>query len=436
MPKPLPDLGKVFDRLFARRLDRPLVAGHALFQQQAADGAAAASPAAGGSATVPSKWATAQWLPRLVAVVKALRPKQGTAVVGMDFGASAIKLVRVERASGEPQVVGVACEEYPPHAEGKAQEEFLQDRLKEFKRQGFLDGQLVLGLGNPQVAIELVTLPKMPGADLGRAIVWEAKERLGADAGSHSIRHLVVGETTVDGQTQQEILIIAAPRGDIIPQWRAFSAQGYRVTAVEPGILASIAACEAAGVWRPQEFIGILEIGRRNSTLSFLLQGAARFVRSFPIAGDSITQSIVDYCQTDYDTAETQKREIGLSQMALEEDRRVSGHEADPRVRVSHALGLYLERLAAELDHSLRYFTYELGQAKDRRLDCLYLVGGGALLKNLAAFLSSRLSARVEVVDPFQRCAMTDQARQQLQVRTHGTRLASALGLALRPVTK
>ena len=358
MPEPAPDPAKILDQLFAKRRHQPLVAGHALFR--AAPAAAPAplpSPAQG-------RLVRGAWWSQVAASLKAVTPRgRQAAIVGMDLGASAIKVVRVERIGGAPQVMGVACEEYPLGAEGRARETFLQERLQEMRRQGFLDGRVVMGFPNVRVMAELVAMPKMPPADLGRAVLWEAKERLSAEPQTHTIRHLIVGETAIEGQPKMEVLIVVAPREEIVSQWRTFTDQGFRVMVVEPGILASIAVCEAAGLWKPQEFVGLLEIGLRNSTLAFILQGSVRFVRSFAVAGDSITQSIVDYCQLDYEAAEAQKREIGLSQMALEEDRRAVGLEAEPRVRVSHALGLYLERLAAEVEHSLQYFAYELGHA-------------------------------------------------------------------------
>lgn len=370
---------------------------------------------------------------RLLGKLPKLRRRGGSAVVGLDFGASAVKLVRVDRATGGPRVVALACEEYPPHADGQAQEQFMQARIKEFQQRGWLDGGLVIGVANTELSVELATLPKMPAGDLNQAVMWEAKERLATDLSTYSVRHLVLGETDANGQTQQELMIVAAQRESVISQWRAFTSQGFRVLAMEPDILATLAACEAAGVWRKTEFVGVLELGRRYSTLAFVINGVVRFVRSFPIAGDSITQSIVDYCQTDYDEAEQQKREIGLSQMALEVDRRVTGVEAEPQVRISHALGLYLERLSAEIDHCLRYLSFELGHAKGRNLDVLHLMGGGALLKNLSAFLASRLNARVELADPFHNCDIASDARLQLASGS-GPRLACALGLALRPI--
>lgn len=378
----------------------------------------------------------AEGLRRLLGKLNVLSRRGGSAVVGLDIGAGAVKLVRFDRAGSTPRVTAVACDEYPARAEAQAQELFIQDRIKEFQRRGWLDGQWVIGVANTELALELATLPKMPAGDLDRAVMWEAKERLATDLSTYSVRHMVLGETVADGQTQYEIMIVAAQREGIVSQWRTFTSQGFRVRAMEPGILASLAACEHAGIWRRDEFVGVLELGRRYSTLAFVINGVVRFVRSFPIAGDSITQSIVDYCQVDYDEAEQQKREIGLSQMALEVDRRVTGVEVEPRVRVSHALGLYLERLSAEIDHCLRYLSFELGHAKGRKLDALYLTGGGAMLKNLSAFLNSRLNARVELADPFRACTLSSEVEQRLQESGSSVRLTCALGLALRPIAR
>ena len=95
-----------------------------------------------------------------------------------------------------------------------------------------------------------------------------------------------------------------------------------------------------------------------------------------------------------------------------------------------------LERLAAEVEHSLRYFTYELGYAKERQLDALYLCGGGARLKNLSPFLASRVNTRVEVADPFGRWPMSEAVSQRLKTDGLTSTLITSLGLALHPTDK
>ena len=432
----LPDPKRAIQQLFEKRPGEPLIASHTLFRTTSPAGSPSA-PAAGVESRSPTgARSLSHRIRRLIGPLRTWTSHRQDAVVGLDLGSNSMKLIRVERRGSSAQAVGFAYDEYPPHAEGQTQEECLRTWLQQQRRQGLLDGQLVVGCANARVIMELVMMPKMPEADLGRAVIWEAKERLSAEPSTYSIRHLIIGETTVEAQTKYEVLILVAPREELIGQWRNFSEQGFRMAAIEPGMLATIAACESMGLWRPHEFIGLLDIGRRHSTLALIVQGAARFLRSFPVAGDSITQSIMDYCQLDYETAEAQKREIGLSQMALEEDRRVVGLEDEPRVRVSHALGLYLERLAAEVVHSLRYFTYELGYAKERTFDTLYLCGGGSRLKNLPAFLSSRINARVEVADALERWPMTDTVKQRLRTHELSSTLLTSLGLALRPLAK
>ena len=127
------------------------------------------------------------------------------------------------------------------------------------------------------------------------------------------------------------------------------------------------------------------------------------------------------------------KRQYGISKMALEEDRHETGHESDHRVKVSHALGLHLEQLVAEIEHSFRYFAFELGGTQAERMDRLLITGGGGLLKYLPEFLEGRLSLPVQMVDPLKGLEVVPAVQQQLE-SGWAQRLAVAIGLALRPV--
>jgi Tfp pilus assembly PilM family ATPase len=135
----------------------------------------------------------------------------------------------------------------------------------------------------------------------------------------------------------------------------------------------------------------------------------------------------------DYNEAERMKRQYGVSKMALEEDRHETGHTAEDRVRVAHALGLHLEQLVAELEASFRYFAFELGGTDAQRMDRLILTGGGGLLKSLPEFLTSRLSVPVSVADPL-RSMRVDPVVGQLLQSGWNQRVAVALGLASRPI--
>lgn len=428
MAKELPDLHKVLDRLFSKSGEKPTIAGQALFERagQRKHGAPKDSAVSGPSAGI------GHWVPhKAKGLMRRLAGAPGP-VVGLDLAASAVKLVRVEPGAGGPRVSAVACREIPPGFTEAQRKGFLQQALREFRREGLLRGTVVMGVPEDQIAVEQAAMPKMPASDLEKAVEWEAKEKVAADPATHCIRHLVIGESVAEGKPQLDLLIFAVPREDVLTPYHLISEAGGKVAAAEPGILGSVAALDAAGLFRPEEFVGVMDIGFRNSALAFVVNHKVRFVRSFSVAGDGATRTVAEYCKVDYAAAELQKREGGLPAVGTIQPAGEAGAE-DLRLRTGQALTLYLEKLASEVDHSLRYVTYyTLQRGSGRRLDRLYLLGGGAQLRNLGPFLESRLGAEVQVADPFERVVLAEGAVRQLPPGLARTRMASALGLALR----
>lgn len=385
-----------------------MVAGHALFERKPR--APGSPPSKRPLFSKESLRGGARFLERLV------RKAQGPCV-GIDLGTGAVKLVRMDRLNGEWSVSGVACEEYPRDISEQEKTGFLAAKLREFRQRGLLGGRVAFGISDDRVTVESLSLPKMPAGDLAKAVAWEAKERFGADAATHCVRHLLVEERQVDGQLQMETLVFIVPRQEVVPAAETISDQGCRVAAAEPGILAVAAALEASGFGKADGFWAVLDVGFRHSTLVCLVGGRVRFVRSFSVAGEAMTRSIAEYCKTDVESAERQKQTVGL----------------DVQLQVGHAMVMHLDRLITEVDQSLRYVTYyaiERGRAAP--IDRLYLTGGGTLLKGLPKFMESRLSVKVEAVNSFEKTAISEEVRRRLGAEAPPARLMGALGLAIR----
>lgn len=362
------------------------------------------------------------------------RSVQSRAVIGVDLGASSVKVARMESIEGHPQLTGVAVEELPEGvSEGPDWDKAVRDILQRLKRTGLLNGPIVMGFHHIDSVVEPIRMPKMPMSELNQSVLWEAKERLSLSPERSVIRFLVSGEVSVDNQLQFEILVVAAPKDHILAQWRMLADIGLKVVAIEPVNLAGFYVLSKGELWKSSELVGILEIGMRASHLCFVRNKAVQFTRSFQVASDSFTRSIADYCEVDYSEGERLKRKFGISKMALEEDRQETGHAADERVRVSHALGLHMEKLVAEIEQSYRYFAFELGRTDAQRMDRLIVTGGGGLLKNLPDFLAERLSVPVSAADPMKVVKLDGSLLGQIQGGWN-LRLAVALGLALRPM--
>jgi type IV pilus assembly protein PilM len=353
-------------------------------------------------------------------------------VIGVDLGSGSVKVVRVEPLNGKLCITGLAVEELPPGVnEGPDWDRAVQEILRRVKAQGLLNGPIVLGFYHFTGLVESIRLPKMPASEMDQAVLWEAKERFSLSAERTVIRYLVTGVLTVVGQPQLEILVIGAPKQELMSQWHLLSDIGLKVVAVEPVSLAAFYGLAGLELWKPMEVVGLLEVGLRISHLSVVRGQAVRFARAFQVAGDSFTRSISDYCQLDYKEAEQLKRTVGISKMALEEDRQEAGHEQEARVRVSHALGLHMEQLVAEIEQSYRYFAFELGGTETQRMDRLVITGGGGLLRYLPEFLSSRLSVPASVADPLKAVEMAASVKELIQPGW-SQRLAVSVGLALR----
>ena len=411
---PSPDLRQVFDRLFSRPKTAPKVAGHALFERKPPR-----LSAAGRRSDQLWKW---------------VRRKIQAPCVGVDLGSGAVKLVRVEHPDGIPKITGAACEEYPPDVSEEEKTAFLCAKLREFRKRGLLAGRAAFGISDDRVAVESMSMPKMPVGDLARALSWEAKERMGADPATHCVRHLMVEERQVDGQMQMEVLVFVVPRQEVVWGMEMISAQGCRVTAAEPGILATAALLERAALPSADGFWAVLDVGFRYSTLACVVGGRVRFVRSFSIAGEAMTRSVADYCKIASELAEEQKRTFGLDPaVAGGAPREPDAADNDLQVRVSHAMVMHLDRLITEVDQSLRYVTYySVERGRSAPLQALYLTGGGALLGGFPEFVAGRLNVKVEVVNPFQKMAVSEEVQRLLETQVPPIRLTEALGQALR----
>ena len=98
-----------------------------------------------------------------------------------------------------------------------------------------------------------------------------------------------------------------------------------------------------------------------------------------------------------------------------------------PLSRIMFIIRPVLERLSTE---ALRSFDVYKAQGREKRVDTIFICGGGAGFKNLAAFLSSGLGIDVSVFDPFAALLFPGICKTTAAFQQHKPRLAVALGLS------
>ena len=167
----------------------------------------------------------------------------------------------------------------------------------------------------------------------------------------------------------------------------------------------------------------ILDIGGRCSTLIFL-DGSRFFVRTIPIAGDTITQQIAREFNISYADAEEMKRKHGYVSLggAYEES------DSEVASAVSKIVRNVMTRLLGEINRSVNVYR---ATQKGRKPEKLFLAGGTSILPYTPRFFSEKLRIPVEYLNPFQVVGIGPAVDQQVLSEVAHL-YAETIGLALR----
>ena len=167
----------------------------------------------------------------------------------------------------------------------------------------------------------------------------------------------------------------------------------------------------------------ILDIGGRCSTLIFL-DGSRFFVRTIPIAGDTITQQIAKEFNISYADAEEMKRKHGYVSLGG------AYEESDSEVASADTKNVrnVMTRLHGEINRSINVYR---ATQKGRKPEKLFLAGGTSILPYAPRFFSEKLRIPVEYLNPFQVVGIGPAVDQQVLSEVAHL-YAETIGLALR----
>ncbi len=170
----------------------------------------------------------------------------------------------------------------------------------------------------------------------------------------------------------------------------------------------------------------MLNIGGRVSTLVFVDNGRF-FVRTIPIAGNTVTQQISKEFGIPFADAEEMKRRHGFVALggAYEEP------DSEVAATVSKIVRNVMTRLHGEINRSINFYR---SQQKGRKPEKLYLAGGSSVMAFTPRFFSEKLRIPVEYFNPFKVVALAQGIdKENLAEVAH--MFSEVIGLGLRFVT-
>ncbi|MFA6603740.1 MAG: pilus assembly protein PilM [Patescibacteria group bacterium] len=182
-----------------------------------------------------------------------------------------------------------------------------------------------------------------------------------------------------DAPAKTKLLLAAAPKNLIDSYTQLLEASGLAPIAFEVEAL----AISRAAVPTQEEFdepIGILDIGATRSSLVIYDEGILQMSIGIPLSGNELTKIISDKLSITPAEAEVIKVECGLDAHRCED-------------RMWNILLPLIDDMSSKIRNALRF--YKIGFPMGKKIEKLYLCGGGAHFREIDTVLSRKLTIKV-----------------------------------------
>lgn len=343
---------------------------------------------------------------------------EGRNLVGLDIGASSIKVVQLKEKAKRYSVVRYAFANLPPQTivDGHIMNagvvtETLQRLFKDNK---ITQRDVAIGVYGQSVIVRKITVPMMTSEELEEQISWEAEQHIPFDIKEMSVDYEVLRRRPEAGH--MDLLLVAAKKAEIND-----FAGIIREAKLKP-VIVDINAFTIQNVFEysqglPQDgSIALLNVGASLSSLNIVSRGVSAFTREITNAGNSVTEEIQKQLGVPFDQAELYK--LGAAQGA---------NNVPPQVH--NAISQACESLAAEIQRSLDFYLATSGDAEISRV---HLCGGSAYCAPLAVAIEKRARVPVTILDPLEAMSVDPKSLNEADLRSRATQFVVAVGLALR----
>jgi type IV pilus assembly protein PilM len=342
---------------------------------------------------------------------------EGKNLVGVDIGASSIKVVQLREARKKLQIVRWGWAPLPPQTiiDGHVMNSGV---VTEALARIFQDGKIqqrdvAIGVYGQSVIVRKITVPMMTPAELDEQIHWEAEQHIPFDIKLMSIDYEVLRRKTESGQ--MDLLLVAAKKDEINDY-----ASILREAKLRP-VVVDINAFTIQNIFEhqfalPQDgTIALLNIGAAVSSLNIVAKGVSAFTREITNAGNAITEEIRKALGCSYEQAEAYKKGGGPTQIVPQE--------------VTQIINQACQGLAGEIQRSLDFYLATSGEQEISRI---YVCGGTAYLAPLVQAVERRARVPVQLFDPMSNLSVDAKFVNEPQIRAMAAQMVVALGLSLR----
>jgi len=322
--------------------------------------------------------------------LKLQQQKPWQRVLGIDFSHQTLKYVMVKRSVRGFKIDGFG--KYSLRGEDRDSE--LEKVLTNlFKDNKYLKKfKIVVGLDDNDVVIKTESFPNLSRKEILQSIQFALQREISQEGIETNI---ISDFKPITGDNKSDYITMGVPEDIVVTKVGPIVTQQVTPSKVIPTIVSLLNLLQFIPGIEELGPIGLMDIGATRSILIFVKEGKIEFYREILVGGDDFTKGITGTIfhegraiQLISEEAVEFKLKYGYPQ---EYSEGMTFHGA-PISEIGTMMRPVVERLIGEIKRSIGFFK---DKSESGDISRLYLLGGGAQLKNLPDVLSEKLDLNV-----------------------------------------
>jgi type IV pilus assembly protein PilM len=333
---------------------------------------------------------------------------------GLDIGTTGIRLVEL-RGSGPTKTLVkyayVPIDAKMAQSDSKVDQQKLAQAIANLVAEAKLSTKNVaVGLPSSRVFTTLADMDRLPAAELGKAIMYQADSLIPTPPAESKIDWALVGDSPKD-KTKVEVLLSSVPNSFIEQRLDLIESIGLNVIAFEPDNLAMPRAIVPAGTAAPQL---VVDMGNLTTDLVITMGDAPRLSRSIPTGTEAVVRSAQQNLNIDDKQAQQFVYKFGVAKDKLEG-------------QVYQAILGTVDLLVNEIDKSIKFFQTRY---PDNKLERIIVTGGASAIPEFPLYVANKFGLNVEIGNAWRNVAFSPDRQNELLAVSN--QFSVAVGLAER----
>ncbi|MCK4656437.1 MAG: type IV pilus assembly protein PilM [candidate division Zixibacteria bacterium] len=339
--------------------------------------------------------------------------------VGLDIGASSIKLVKMENHGGNYAIRAMGIRDLP--VEAIVSEEIKDRDAVIFNIQSLVEQtdpkikEVVLSISGHGVLTDKITIDKKSGAEAEQAILFEAEQRAPFDVEDVTMDYHIVNVD--DELNKMDVLLVAARNEFLTSYLDVIQDAGLKPVLVDTDAFAILNSYEINYDIDPDRVTALVNIGYDVTNITFVKDGKYHSTRDVSAGARMI-----------YDTIQ---REFRLNQELTAKAIRGEMESSIDQDMLKATIVSSVEEMMSGIEVAFSYFK---SLAKVNTIDWIILSGGAALIPYLPEFIQSKLNVPIEIANPLRNIEYDPDMFSYIQPERIAPLLAVPIGLAARKV--